>query len=92
MVGLSTFAGMPGAGTPGSYGTNDGAGSVARFGNPTDITIDSTDNLYVCDSGNDTIRKITPAGVVSTFAGSPTVSGSADGTSNTARFIVALPE
>ncbi|HEY1662174.1 MAG TPA: Ig-like domain-containing protein [Verrucomicrobiae bacterium] len=82
----STFVGMPGAGTPGSYGTNDGAGSVARFGYPNDVTIDSTGNLYVCDGGNDTIRKVTPAGVVSTFAGLPTVSGTADGTGNSARF------
>lgn len=63
----------------------DGALTVARFGFTTGIAIDSTGNLYV--SENKTIRKITPAGVVSTFAGSTTSTGvSADGNGIAAKF------
>lgn len=79
---VTTFAG--GAGTPGSV---DGAGVLARFAGPFGVTIDSAGNLYVTDSGNDTIRRISPAGVVSTIAGSAAdVGGTADGTGVNARF------
>jgi len=44
----------------------DGAGANARFTNPTGIVVDSAGNLYVSDSGNRAIRKITPDGNVST--------------------------
>jgi streptogramin lyase len=74
------------AGTAGSGGTTDGTGSAARFNNPTGITIDSSNNLFVCDSGNQTIRKITSARDVSTFAGTALSSGITDGTGNAARF------
>ena len=78
---FSTFAGK--AGMPGSA---DGTGSAARFTSPSEVAFDSANNLYVADTGNHTIRKITSAGVVSTFAGSPGVPGSADGTGSAARF------
>jgi sugar lactone lactonase YvrE len=74
------------AGLAGSSGTNDGAGNNARFNGPAGVAVDGAGNLYVADSFNDTIRKITPAGIVSTFAGLPRSSGSADGTNTTARF------
>ena len=51
--------------------------------------VDSADNLYVTDYGNDTIRKMTPVGtnwVVTTIAGSPRSYGSADGTNGAAQF------
>jgi sugar lactone lactonase YvrE len=52
-----------------TYGHADGTGTEARFFNPTGITIDGTGNLYVADMSNQCIRKVTPAGVVTTVAG-----------------------
>jgi RHS repeat-associated protein len=74
------------AGTPYQSGTTDGTGSAARFGGPTFIALDSGGNLYVTDQPNNSIRKITQAGVVTTFAGLSGTSGSADGVGNAARF------
>jgi len=74
------------AGLAGSYGSADGTGSAARFGGLTGIALDSSGNVYVADSNNHTIRKVTPAGVVSTLAGLAGSSGSADGSGNAARF------
>lgn len=71
------------AGPPGG---NDGAGAAARFNRPWGAAVDSTGNVYVADNSNHTIRKITPAGVVSTLAGSPGKVGSMDGTGADARF------
>ncbi|HEY2799008.1 MAG TPA: NHL repeat-containing protein [Chthoniobacterales bacterium] len=78
---FSTFAGVAG-----SAGSANGTGHQARFTSPTGLAVDGADNLYVADTGNNTIRKVTPAGVVSTFAGSAGHSGSADGTAGAARF------
>ncbi|MBU2603932.1 MAG: cell wall-binding repeat-containing protein [Actinobacteria bacterium] len=74
------------AGTAGAAGSADGAGSAARFAYPSAIAIDSADKLYVADSGNHTIRVISPAGVVQTLAGLAGARGSADGASGVARF------
>jgi len=60
-----TFAGQ-------DQGSTDGSGSAASFNNPTDVVIDSSNNLYVTDPLNSSIRKITPDGLVSTFK---TISG-----------------
>jgi sugar lactone lactonase YvrE len=57
------------AGKIGESGNADGIGDGARFHSPTGLTIDSAGNLYVADTGNDLVRKITPQGVVSTVAG-----------------------
>ena len=76
---FTTFAGLP----PGSA---DGTGSAARFNSPAGVAVDSADNTYVADTVNSTIRKITPAGVVTTFAGLAGSTGSANGTGSTARF------
>ncbi len=74
------------AGLPGSPGSTDGIGSAARFRFPASVAVDSGGNVYVADFGNQTIRKVTPAGVVSTLAGLAQVFGSADGTGGAARF------
>jgi sugar lactone lactonase YvrE len=73
------------AGTAGSIGSTDGTGSAARFYSPAGVAVDSAGNVYISDSSNNTIRKITAAGVVTTFAGTSTYS-SADGTGSAARF------
>src|SRR5438034_295682 len=74
------------AGLAGSFGSADGTGSAARFYLPTGVATDSSGNVYVADSDNSTIRKITPAGVVTTLAGLAGSPGSADGTGSDARF------
>jgi len=61
---VTTFAGKMGA-----VGSADGTGAAARFFSPTDVAVDGAGNVYVADWGNDTIRRITPAGAVSTLAG-----------------------
>ena len=74
------------AGTVFSAGSADGTGAAARFNGITGITIDSSNNLYASDTGNKTIRKITPAGVVTTIAGTAGSSGSTDAAGSSARF------
>jgi sugar lactone lactonase YvrE len=74
------------AGKAGSFGSTDATGSAARFKGPLGIAVDSVGNVYVADTGNLTVRKITAAGVVSTLAGSAGQSGSTDGTGSAARF------
>jgi sugar lactone lactonase YvrE len=74
------------AGSPGQTGTVDGTGAAARFSAPTNLAVDSAGNLYVSDNGAHTIRKITPAGAVTTIAGLAGTSGSTDGLGTAARF------
>jgi DNA-binding beta-propeller fold protein YncE len=62
-----------------SCGGADGIGVHASFCRPRGIAIDAANNLYVADTGNSTVRKITPEGAVSTIAGMAGVSGYADG-------------
>ena len=74
------------AGLAGTYGSADGTGGDARFYNPNGVAVDGSGNVYVADNGNQTIRKITPAGGVTTLAGLAGFSGSADGTGSAALF------
>jgi len=74
------------AGTAGACGSADATGAAARFNYPVGVAIDSAGNVDVADTNNCTIRKITPAGVVSTLAGAAGVAGSADGMASSARF------
>jgi sugar lactone lactonase YvrE len=61
------------------YGSTDGTGAAARFNNPLAIAADNKGNLFVADTGNHTVRKVTSAGVVTTIAGKPGVSGTTTG-------------
>lgn len=73
------------AGTPGSSGYIDATGAAARFYNPNGICINSTGDIYVADTYNQVIRRVTSAGVVTTFAGTGSV-GSIDGVGSSATF------
>jgi sugar lactone lactonase YvrE len=59
------------AGSPGKYGRVDGIGEAARFWYPMGTALDASGNIYVADSSGQAIRKVTPAGAVSTLAGTP---------------------
>lgn len=82
---LTTFAGG-GGGVPAGSGYVDGIGTAARFRQPDGITVDNAGNVFVVDAGNILIRKITPAGVVSTVAGTAGIPGDVDGAGSAARF------
>ena len=76
---VTTWAGGGGACAGSSSGTGgyqDGSGTNALFFGPTGVTVDAVGNVFVADSGNDAIRKITPAAVVTTVAGLTLPSGS----------------
>jgi hypothetical protein len=75
---VSTVAGT------GVAGLKEGNGNTAQFDTPKDIARDNAGNLYIADFGNRRIRRITPAGVVSTLAGS--TQGTSDGTGVAAQF------
>ncbi|MBI4662885.1 MAG: hypothetical protein HY735_29085 [Verrucomicrobia bacterium] len=81
------------AGSRSHWGSTDGKGSQARFyfvgfefGLFGDMAVDNAGNLFVADTGNAIIRKVSPEGVVTTLAGSPCELGSADGPGHEARF------
>ena len=60
---FTTIAGYAG------IGSADGVGNAAQFNFPVGVAVDSTGNIYVADAANNTIRKITPGGLVNTIAG-----------------------
>ena len=74
------------AGQAGRAGSEDGVGGAARFCHPQGLAVDAAGNLFVADSGNDTIRRVTPGGVVTTVAGLARLAGAADGLGTAARF------
>lgn len=76
---VSTLAG-------GTQGYANGTGTAAAFNFPVDVAVDGAGNVYVADFDNSVIRKITPAGVVSTLAGQPGVAGFMNGTGTSALF------
>ncbi|MDF9827330.1 sugar lactone lactonase YvrE [Ereboglobus sp. PH5-10] len=78
---ISTLAGLPGV-----SGYEDGVGDEARFNNPGGMAIDSSGNIYVADTGNSTIRFVTPEGQVLTLAGLPGITGLKDGVGEEAWF------
>ena len=74
------------AGSLTATGSADGTGSAARFFFPSGIALGPDGDLYVADTGNQTIRRVTTAGVVTTYAGVAGSSGYADGVATTSRF------
>jgi len=72
------------AGSPGASGSSDGIGAAARFSVLKGLAIDAAGNLYAVDAN--AVRKITPAGTVTTLAGSAGVAGDVDGAGTAARF------
>ncbi len=81
---VTTIAGMAGV-----RGSADGTGAAALFDTPGDVAIGVDGSLYVADSGNFTIRMISPAGVVTTIAGTAGVTGSTDAVGPAASFQLA---
>lgn len=77
---VSTIAGS------GNYGTSNGIGTAATFGNPTGIECDKFGNIYIADHLTHIIRKIDSLGFVTTLAGKPYQMGDADGQGNQASF------
>ena len=74
------------AGTPSGVGSADGTGASARFTGPVGLALDGAGNVFVTDTENHTVRKVTPAGVVTTLAGNAGFFGSTDGPGDVARF------
>ena len=78
---VSTFAG-----SPENWGSDDGAGGVARFNGPVGVALNESGDLLVSDANNHTIRKVATSGVVATWAGTAGLDGCVDGNGRSARF------
>jgi sugar lactone lactonase YvrE/tetratricopeptide (TPR) repeat protein len=76
------------AGLPGTSGCVDGIGGAARFNSPNAVAADRDGNVFVADSDNHVVRRITQDGVVTTFAGMPGSRGHVDGIGSAARFSI----
>jgi hypothetical protein len=74
------------AGALGGAGFVDGTGTAARFFSPRGIAVDGSGTVFVADSNNHMIRRVTAAGVVTTMAGRAQVSGLSNGSGATASF------
>ena len=86
---VTTVAGMVGNPQANIFpiaGSADGIGTTAGFDGAFGIAVDASDNVFVADSNNKTVRKISPTGLVTTLAGLVGQAGTADGTGSAARF------
>lgn len=79
---VTLFAGS----AAGTAGTADGTGTAATFNTPRGVTVDPSGNLYITDSGNNTLRLISPAALVTTFAGKAGTAGYVDAVGTAAEF------
>lgn len=71
----STFAG----GTQSGAGGDGGQATAANLNKPQALAVDASGNVYIADNGNNKIRKVSPSGIISTFAGTGVAGGSGDG-------------
>lgn len=74
------------AGVAGEKGSEDGKGAAARFNSPRGLAVDAKGNVFVMDTGNHAIRKVTPDGTVTTVAGKAGEAGFVDGRAASSRF------
>jgi sugar lactone lactonase YvrE len=81
-----TISTVAGTGTAGSTG-DGGAATAALLSSPSDVAFDAAGSLYIADRGNHRIRKVTAAGVISTFAGTGSIGFGGDGGAATAATI-----
>ncbi len=72
---ISTFAGVDTMG----YSGDGGQASAAKLNKPMSVKVDKLNNVYICDYGNNRIRKVTPAGIITTIAGTGAVGSAGDG-------------
>lgn len=78
------------AGKTGSWGATDGTGTAALFNAPMGMCIGADGNIYIADSENHTIRRMTPQGAVTTYSGSAAEAGCKAGTRLLARYSAPL--
>ena len=78
------------AGQPGAHGSADGAASDARFQSPGGIAVDTSGNVYVADTGNNTIRRSRAAARSAPWPGWRASRAATDGSGNAARFLAPL--
>ncbi len=76
---VSTFAGVSTGPFTGGYSGDGGPAALAKFNEPAYLVMDAAGNIYITDSGNNAVRKITPGGVISTYAGTGAAGYSGDG-------------
>ncbi len=74
---INTYAGI--CGTTSGYGGDGGPATLARLSGPSDMAVDSAGNVYIADSKNNRVRKVTPGGTISTVAGNGTAGNGGDG-------------
>src|SRR5713226_5572919 len=78
-----TFTTLTGGG---GFVSADVAGNAAQFNNPNGVTVDGASNVYVADTFNHVIRKVSSDGTVTTLAGVAGQAGNVEGTGSGARF------
>ncbi len=78
---ISTYAGIP---HNGGYSGNGGPATAAELASPNGVAVDASGNLYIADYNNYVIRKVSPSGTITTYAGDNNLGYSGDGGAATA--------